>query len=83
MNFTAPVLCGKRRHASNCCGANNHNFALLHVFIISRKSLPRNSLVDVKFTVFGMGDSGYDKFNAVARYAIYIIYFQCRNPIPD
>lgn len=82
MNFTAPVLCGKRRHASNCCGANNHYIALLH-FIISRKSLPRNSLVDVKFTVFGMGDSGYDKFNAVARYAIYIMYFQCRNPIPD
>lgn len=32
-----------------------------------RKSLPRNSLEDVNFCVFGMGDSGYDKFNAVAR----------------
>mmetsp|Transcript_20634 Transcript_20634/g.34716 ORF Transcript_20634/g.34716 Transcript_20634/m.34716 type:complete len:700 (+) Transcript_20634:62-2161(+) len=34
---------------------------------ILRKSLPRNSLEGVNFSIFGLGDSGYDKFNAVAR----------------
>lgn len=32
-----------------------------------RKSLPSNSLDGVRFAVFGLGDSGYDKFNAAAR----------------
>jgi sulfite reductase alpha subunit-like flavoprotein len=35
-----------------------------------RKSLPSNSLVQTNFGVFGLGDSGYDKFNAVARCVI-------------
>jgi len=31
------------------------------------KDLPSDSLAGINFTVFGMGDSGYAKFNAVAR----------------
>jgi len=31
------------------------------------KELPSDSLAGINFTVFGMGDSGYVKFNAVAR----------------
>ena len=33
-----------------------------------RKSLPKDSLRSTSFGVFGLGDSGYDKFNAVARF---------------
>ncbi|KAG8187301.1 hypothetical protein JTE90_011672 [Oedothorax gibbosus] len=32
-----------------------------------RKNLPRNSLCHLKFCVFGLGDSSYDKFNVVAK----------------
>jgi sulfite reductase alpha subunit-like flavoprotein len=32
-----------------------------------RKSLPKNSLENLSFTVFGLGDSGYDKYNATGR----------------
>jgi sulfite reductase alpha subunit-like flavoprotein len=32
-----------------------------------RKSLPTNSLINLKYGIFGLGDSGYDKFNAAAR----------------
>ncbi|GFT20663.1 NADPH-dependent diflavin oxidoreductase 1 [Nephila pilipes] len=32
-----------------------------------RKSLPSNSLSHLKFCVFGLGDSSYDKFNVVAK----------------
>ena len=32
-----------------------------------RKALPRDSLTGVRFAVFGLGDSTYVKFNAVAR----------------
>ena len=32
-----------------------------------RKSLPRDSLHHLKFAMFGLGDSTYPKFNAVAR----------------
>jgi sulfite reductase alpha subunit-like flavoprotein len=32
-----------------------------------RKSLPSDSLVNLKYGIFGLGDSGYDKFNAAAR----------------
>ena len=34
---------------------------------LRRKELPRNSLAGMDFAVFGMGDSSYEKFNAVAR----------------
>ena len=32
-----------------------------------RKSLPANALARVRFAVFGLGDSSYAKYNAVAR----------------
>ncbi|GFQ75650.1 NADPH-dependent diflavin oxidoreductase 1 [Trichonephila clavata] len=32
-----------------------------------RKGLPSNSLCHIKFSVFGLGDSSYDKFNVVAK----------------
>lgn len=32
-----------------------------------RKDLPAGSLSALKFTVFGLGDSSYDKFNAMAK----------------
>ena len=32
-----------------------------------RKDLPSGSLASLKFTVFGLGDSAYDKFNAMAK----------------
>ena len=32
-----------------------------------RKSLPSDSLEDLKYSIFGLGDSTYPKFNAVAR----------------
>jgi len=32
-----------------------------------RKDLPANSLSKVKFTVFGLGDSSYELFNAMAK----------------
>lgn len=32
-----------------------------------RRDLPQNSLKDVKFTVFGLGDSSYALFNAMAK----------------
>ena len=32
-----------------------------------RKALPRDALRGVNFTVFGLGDSSYDKFNSVGR----------------
>ncbi len=32
-----------------------------------RKDLPVGSLASLKFTVFGLGDSSYDKFNAAAK----------------
>jgi sulfite reductase alpha subunit-like flavoprotein len=32
-----------------------------------RKDLPKNSLENLNFTVFGLGDSSYDKFNAMAK----------------
>lgn len=32
-----------------------------------RKDLPSGSLSQLKFTVFGLGDSTYDKFNAMAK----------------
>lgn len=31
------------------------------------KELPSDSLANVQFSVFGLGDSGYAKFNAAAR----------------
>jgi sulfite reductase alpha subunit-like flavoprotein len=34
---------------------------------LRRQDLPRKSLADVEFAVFGMGDSSYEKFNAIAR----------------
>ena len=38
---------------------NSWNFLL-------RKDLPKNSLQKLKFTVFGLGDSKYEYFNAMA-----------------
>jgi sulfite reductase alpha subunit-like flavoprotein len=32
-----------------------------------RKNLPPNSLENLRYTVFGLGDSGYEKFNSTAR----------------
>jgi sulfite reductase alpha subunit-like flavoprotein len=32
-----------------------------------RKDLPPGSLSNLKFTVFGLGDSSYEKFNAMAK----------------
>jgi sulfite reductase alpha subunit-like flavoprotein len=32
-----------------------------------RKDLPPGSLSKLKFTVFGLGDSSYEKFNAMAK----------------
>jgi sulfite reductase alpha subunit-like flavoprotein len=32
-----------------------------------RKDLPPMSLANLRFTVFGLGDSSYDKFNAMAK----------------
>jgi sulfite reductase alpha subunit-like flavoprotein len=32
-----------------------------------RKDLPENSLKDLHFTVFGLGDSSYELFNAMAK----------------
>ena len=32
-----------------------------------RKDLPLNSLTGLNFTVFGLGDSAYEKFNAMAK----------------
>ena len=32
-----------------------------------RRNLPSNSLANLSFTIFGLGDSSYDKFNATAR----------------
>ena len=32
-----------------------------------RKDLPPGSLGNLRFTVFGLGDSSYDKFNAMAK----------------
>jgi len=32
-----------------------------------RKDLPSMSLANLRFTVFGLGDSSYDKFNAMAK----------------
>ena len=32
-----------------------------------RKDLPSGSLSALKFTVFGLGDSSYEKFNAMAK----------------
>ncbi|CAM9822019.1 unnamed protein product [Chrysoparadoxa australica] len=32
-----------------------------------RRALPRDSLKGLKFALFGLGDSGYDKYNAAAR----------------
>ena len=32
-----------------------------------RKDLPPGSLSSLRFTVFGLGDSAYDKFNAMAK----------------
>jgi sulfite reductase alpha subunit-like flavoprotein len=34
---------------------------------LKRKDLPRDSLSEMEFAVFGMGDSSYEKFNAIAR----------------
>lgn len=34
---------------------------------LTRKDLPSNSLSNVNFTVFGLGDSSYEIFNAMAR----------------
>lgn len=36
-----------------------------------RKGLPSDSLQKMKFAIFGLGDSSYEKFNAAARY-VYV-----------
>ena len=43
--------------------------SLPHAFtrFLLRRNLPRGVLKPVKFAVFGLGDSSYPKFNAVAR----------------
>jgi sulfite reductase alpha subunit-like flavoprotein len=33
-----------------------------------QKNLPKNSLESLSYGIFGLGDSGYDKYNAAARY---------------
>lgn len=35
-----------------------------------QKNLPKSSLGGLSFGVFGLGDSGYDKYNAAARYRL-------------
>ena len=32
-----------------------------------RKDIPEGSLSNLNFTVFGLGDSSYEKFNAIAK----------------
>lgn len=34
---------------------------------LARRSLPKECLCNMRFAVFGLGDSGYAKYNATAR----------------
>ena len=45
---------------------NTDNMTIFWKFLLQKK-LPANALEDMKFTVFGLGDSSYDKYNVMAR----------------
>jgi sulfite reductase alpha subunit-like flavoprotein len=45
-------------------------------YLLQRR-LASNALASIRFSVFGLGDSSYDKYNAAARFVLYCIALQC------